>query len=318
MERGCPERFLICPVCDSPLLRVAGRLGCPNRHSFRVAEEGYVDLRLSGGGAESCGGNAEILSGPRGLSGGDFFAPLSRQINTRVYQHLADYVLSKNRPLDLCVLDAACGEGSLLGELKNYLDEQLQTERVEYLGVDASEGAVRRAAKRYAGVGWVAADLGARVPVAPDSIQVLLNTFAPRHPVEFAGVMPRGALLIVVVPNPRHLTDLLATLRLPNTAEDEPRRVAAQCGDAFRLADVDTVEYDLTLDGEEAVELIETTVTRRRLREDAAPIRSAKHLRARVGFDVLSFLRAGSWEDGRTLPEEGSAGNTFGHVRAPA
>ena len=293
MERGCPERFLICPVCESPLLRVDERLRCFNRHSFRVAEGGYLDLRLSEEGAQSRGGIAETLRERRSLSGGDFFTPLSRQINTRVYQNLADHVLLKNRPLDSCVLDAACGEGHFLCELKNYLDEQLQSERIEYLGVDASEAAVRRAAKKYEGICWVASAPHAGVPVAANSVQVLLNIFAPHNPVEFARIMPRGALLIVVAPNPRHLTDLRATLRLPNTDEDEPRRAATQCGGAFRLADVDTVEYDLNLDGEEAAELIEMTVNRRYLQEDVAAIQGAKNLRARVSFDVLLFLREG-------------------------
>lgn len=291
METGCPERFLICPVCDSPLLRVDKRLGCVNRHSFCVAEEGYVDLRLLNGEAEPHGETAETSRVPRSLSGGDFFTPLSRQINTRVYQNLADNVLLKNRPLDSCVLDAACGEGRFLGELKNHLDEQLQTEQIEYLGVNVSEAAVRRTAKKYEGICWVAADLRSRVPLAAGSAQVLLNIFAPRNPVEFARIMPRGALLIVVIPNPRHLINLRSTVRLSNTEGDELRRVATQCGDAFRLVDVDTVEYDLSLDGEDAVELIKMTVNRRHLQEDGAAIRNAKNLRTQVGFDVLLFLK---------------------------
>lgn len=291
MDGGCPERFLVCPVCGSPLLKVERGLGCSHRHSFPVAAEGYVDLRLSNEGAGSRGATAATLSAPRNLAGSHFFNPLYRRINTRVYQSLADHVLLKNRPLDSCVLDAGCGEGRLLGELKNYLDEQLQTARLEYLGVDASGAAVRRAAKKYEGVCWVAADPRPRVPLAAGSVQVLLNVFAPLDPFEFARITARGALLIVVVPNPRHLIDLRSALRLSVAGEDEPRRAAARCGDAFRLADVDTVEYDLTLGGAEAAELIRTTLGRRHLHEDVAAIRNAKSLKARVGFDVLLFLK---------------------------
>ena len=35
---------LICPICDNPLFRVENRLVCPEKHSFDIARQGYVNL----------------------------------------------------------------------------------------------------------------------------------------------------------------------------------------------------------------------------------------------------------------------------------
>ncbi len=143
------------------------------------------------------------------------------------------------------ILDAGCGEGYYLGRLKQALASEGQA---SYVGMDISKEAVRMAAKRYKQALFVVADLTQRFVLADQSINAVLNIFAPRNPAEFARVIVPGGVLLVVIPETSHLLSLRTQLSLLTIQEQKQQHVISQLTDAFELVETSSIVYPLHLE----------------------------------------------------------------------
>jgi 23S rRNA (guanine745-N1)-methyltransferase len=146
------------------------------------------------------------------------------------------------------------------------------------------------AAKKYRDLDFVVANIKERLVLAENSVQVLLNIFAPRNPGEFVRVVAPKGLLFVVIPSPKHLKSLRSTLRLLNIEENKKKRVVEQLADGFRLVNTSTIEYEAWLSSEEVRNIVLMTpnywhVEREKL--DALEGRGA--FQTEIGFTCLMF-----------------------------
>ena len=281
-------RFLICPVCEERLARVGNTLKCPRLHSFDLAREGYVNLLLASGRRPKILGDAgDMLRARRNFLGQGFYSPLSDAINECVHDHLAD-----DLDTSVCVADVGCGEGYYIGRLKRYLDSRLGPDAICYFGLDISKEAARLAAKRYQDIRFVVASVNRKVLFPGGSVQVLTNIFAPRNVVEFDRVIARDGLLLVVIPNPRHLANLRSELGLLSIEADKRNRVVEQFAGPFRLAGEQTIEYEMRLDGEELANLIQMTPNYWHISDEARDgMRVVGRVQTEASFTVLEFSR---------------------------
>ncbi len=271
--------LLTCPVCHAPLQQRDMVLYCPHSHTFDIAREGYVNLLRK----KLSGDTREMLLARRTFLEGGFYQPLSDMLNALV----SSYVSEIASPVT--ILDAGCGEGYYLGRLQQSLS---QKEQLCFLGLDIAKDGIRMAAKRYQTASFVVANIKERLVIADQAIHVLLNIFAPRNPAEFARVMVPGGRLIVVIPGPRHLTQLRAVLPLLQIEENKEQHVLEQFRQHFALLETVPVSYELDLQAREIQQLVMMTPNYWHLSDEARrAIGEIQAIKTLVEFVCLVFQR---------------------------
>ena len=182
---------LICPVCGEKLNRQDRSYVCPNRHSFDVARQGYVNLltvqqkhSLNPGDTR-----AQVLSRRAFLEAG-YYGPI---LNTLIET-------AKELGITGPIIDVGCGEGYYSAQLAAALNAEL-------LGFDISKEAVRCAAAKYKGPTWLTAT-ASHIPVENGSAQLLTSLFALTLPEEFARVLAEDGYYFQVLACQDHLLGL--------------------------------------------------------------------------------------------------------------
>ncbi len=198
MEKNLYYEALRCPVCGAQMrlddTRGAGQLLCcgPRTHTFDRARSGYVHLspRHSGGGDAK----EAVRSRTAFLSAG--YYAVAADALCRLTNTYADGGL---------VVDAGCGEG--------YYTNRLAAEGNKYqvCGFDLSRDAVDAAAKAARRQGLTTQFGVASVfelPLASESVDAVVNIFAPCAEAEFCRVLKQGGVLILIGAGERHLLGL--------------------------------------------------------------------------------------------------------------
>jgi 23S rRNA (guanine745-N1)-methyltransferase len=209
--------MLLCPVrdCHQPLTRDARRLVCPRAHSFDIARSGYVNLlQPQDRRSRQPGDTAAAIAGRRRLHESGVTAPLLDAISTLLSATPAD-----------TVLDAGCGEGSILGTLHH------QT-AFEAHGVDISIPAVDAAARRYPACHWIVANADRFLPYADRSFSAIVSITARINSPEFRRVVKPDGRILIAVPAP----DDLIELRGPGR-DDRVLRTIETLSSSFTLID---------------------------------------------------------------------------------
>lgn len=222
---------LVCPVCQASLTAGPGALRCPAGHTFDLARQGYVNL-LAGLGRRPLGADdaAAVAARVDFLTAGHF-APLVAEIVSAA---------AAGWPGGL-VLDVGSGPGHYLGAVLDAVPGALG------LALDSSAAALRRAARvhpRAMAVGW---DLREPLPVRDEAAGVVLNVFAPRNGSEYARVLRGDGRLVVVVPGPAHLRELVVGLGLIGVDAAKADRLAASLHPWFQAVDEHPVGHRMQL-----------------------------------------------------------------------
>ncbi|MEW2618948.1 methyltransferase domain-containing protein [Streptomyces sp. NPDC048106] len=255
MSASCPPALapfldlLRCPTCRAPRLRPArGALRCSAGHAFDLARHGYAGL-LTGARATSGDDAPMVRARERFLATGGY-EPLRRTV--------ARLAATGQRASRVRAVDAGCGTGYYLAGVLDRLPG------ARGLGLDSSARALRAAARahdRAAAVSW---DVFRPLPLTDGAADVVLDVFAPRNPAEFHRVLRPGGRLVVVRPTPRHLAELRD--RLPGMVAVDPdkeRRLHQALHPFFEATGTERVEYGLTLDAAQALDLMAMTPSAR-------------------------------------------------------
>lgn len=226
--------LLRCPVCTECLQRADRALQCPNRHSFDIARQGYVNL-LRGPAPANADTTQMVAARQRFLASG-------------AYQPIVDAVLQASAGTER-VAEVGAGTG-------HYLAQVVQTHRPSaHLGLDVSVAAARRSAR--AGLASVVADTWAGLPVATGALDGVLCIFAPRNPAEFARVLGPDGKAIVVTPTADHLSALrteLGLLDIPDDKQDRLNTTMAAAG----LTELERIQvrYRVSLNPDQVSDLV--------------------------------------------------------------
>ena len=210
---------LLCPVCGGRLTREEKVWRCENRHSFDIARSGYVNL---------------LPPAPSGKRRGDDKRMVTARtafLSRGYYDHLIGAVAEACAQLagpDACLLDAGCGEGTYTRAIYDVC--AAKGGRGQLLGADISAEAVSRAARRVPEGIFFAAST-AHLPLAPESLDLIVNIFSPFMEDEFRRVLKPGGYLLRVVPMEKHLLELKAAV-YDRPYENPPAALEAE---GFRL-----------------------------------------------------------------------------------
>jgi 23S rRNA (guanine745-N1)-methyltransferase len=225
---------LVCPVCRADLVAEPATLRCPTGHSFDVARQGYVNLLAALGRPPLNADDASAVAARVDFLTAGHFVPVVGELAA---------MAAACWPAGL-IVDAGSGPGHYLGAALDAVPGAVG------LALDSSVAALRRAARvhqRAAAIGW---DVTERWPVRDGAAGVVLNVFAPRNAAEYARVLRRDGRLLVVVPGPGHLGELVDRLGLIGVDAAKPARLAATLDPFFELVGEKAVGYhvDLTRD----------------------------------------------------------------------
>lgn len=179
-----------CPVCQAPFEGLDKRFVCPKGHSFDMAKQGYINLLLHSKKDK----HYDKAS----------FERRHHILEAGFYKHILEVIqtLLADNPAQTTLLDVACGEG--------YYSRQLaHNPRHSILAFDLSKESIQLAAKKdsHQRVAWFVGDL-AKLPLASQSVDVILDIYSPSNYQEFKRVLKPGGKLIKVVTASHHLAEL--------------------------------------------------------------------------------------------------------------
>lgn len=200
---------------------------CLNQHRFDVAREGYVNLL--GGRARKgvVGDTAEMFGARRRFLEAGHYGPLRERLIELVREAKPEVVA-----------EAGCGEGYYVGGISEVLPG------VACLGTDIAKDGVRMAFKRYPRARFAVADTNELIPLPENSVDMLLDVFAPRNASEFARVLRPSGWLVVVIPSPRHLSEL-REIRPLTIQANKRAEVTRTLGTKFRLESAEVLTVPL-------------------------------------------------------------------------
>ncbi len=234
--------ILCCPVCGQPLTRQEKTLVCPNRHSFDIARQGYVNLLpVTQKHSRHPGDTRDMVAARRAFLDRGYYAPIAQAVQR---------IFGEKLPETPKVLDAGCGEGYYLSQLMPYLPGGT------FYGVDISKDAVRYAAGRCKSAMWITAS-AAHLPVMTGSLDGVMSMFALTVPEEFHRVLAPGGYFLEVTAGREHLMALKALI-YPEIIEKQEKTSKVYPG--FRLMQEEMLEFDFRLaEHQEIMQLLTMT-----------------------------------------------------------
>lgn len=228
-----------CPICCRPLTREGRTYHCPANHSFDRAREGYVHLLPANRKHSKSPGDDKGMAAARNrfLSGG-WYEPL---------KSVLEALAQDCRAVHPAVLDSGCGEGYYTQGIAQALEQAGRTPRVA--GVDLSKTSLRYAARRLPSGEFAVASVY-HLPVAGQSVDLLVNCFSPLALEEFRRVLRPGGRFLYVVPGPDHLWELKQVLYDAPYRNQEVR----QAYEGFNWQSVQTVRETVRLPDRQTVD----------------------------------------------------------------
>ena len=230
--------MLRCPICMSALNREEKTLRCGSGHSFDVARQGYVNLlpvqhkhSLQPGDTRT-----QVLARRAFLESGAY-QPIVQAVCGAAVQYARGPVL-----------DVGCGEGY-------YAVQVAQALETELVGLDISKEAVRCAAAKYKGARWICGT-AAHLPIADESVGLVMSMFALTMPEEFARVLKNEGIFLQVLAAEDHLLGLKGII-YPEVFKQEKNTVPQVPG--FDLVESIPVRFDFTAEGEQVQNLLSMT-----------------------------------------------------------
>lgn len=223
---------LRCPLCASAMADSGDRLTCTaNGHSFDRAKQGLVTLR-DGHAAGVQADTAEMVASRVRVLESGTYAPLSADLAATVSALAPDARL---------VVDLAGGTGHHLAAVLEPLPDAFG------LDLDLSTAALKRAARLHPRMFAVGADLMRRFPLADGCADAVTSVFGPRPADEILRILSPGAPLVVAVPTPKHLAEIVEPLGMISVDEVKIDRLLAKLDD-FDLAERHPLSFEFEAD----------------------------------------------------------------------
>jgi len=196
---------LACPQCGFAVSRVEGSLRCENSHTFDIARQGYAAF-TAGGGPHHRGDTALMVTARRAF------------LEARHYAPIAD-AISAGCPHSGWCVEVAGGTGYYSSRV---LDANLALNGVT---IDVSKHAAKSAARAHPRLASLTGDAHSTLPVASNSVQLVLSVFGPRRGNEVARILAPDGEVVVVTPRTSHLVELRELFSLLAIGADKEVRL---------------------------------------------------------------------------------------------
>ena len=192
-----PAHNLACPLDGLPLTLKERQLSCDNGHCFDVARQGYTNLlAVQDKRSKHPGDTKEMVDARTKFLNTDAYKPISDHLNALVYKDIEGRAQSEAESYS--ILDAGCGEGYYLENLRAGLQERSGLTECSLIGMDISKPAVQACCKRNkADISWVVGT-NRKPPVLENSLDLIICMFGyPVFDVFKKYLKPNGAVILV-------------------------------------------------------------------------------------------------------------------------
>lgn len=259
-----------CPLCQKPMTLEGKSYLCPNRHTYDVSREGYVNVAA---GKNDSGDDPHMCASRHRFLAAGYYRPFADFLAQTVKKRLTPGFLA----------DCGCGEGYYLRVLREVFP------KTELFGADLAKSAVKMAAKcekdkenpcRYAVCSLFT------LPLFDNCADAVLSVFAPVAQEETARILKNGGFLFVAGPGPRHLAGLKRVLY--DTPYDNPEK--RRDYPHFRLEGLETLSYTVTVQGEAIRDLFAMTPYYwKTSKTDSAKLETLSTLETELSFQVAVY-----------------------------
>ncbi len=247
-------------------------------HSFDVAKKNYVNLILANQGRHQDEGDSRemIESRKRFLSSGAYDCLRSS---------LVSLIKSFSLPKGAKFLDIACGEGY-------YTNKIHEACGFSSVGLDISKSAINAASSSRNQLGlhdieYVIGNLD-YLPILDDSLDVMLNCFAPINEAEFRRVSKVGGYYVRVLPDVYHLLQMKEVL-YDDVRLNEPKEPVIE---GFELINEIHVDDEMELDKQQVADcLTMTPYYYKSSKESKDRLYSLNRLKTRISFLIRVYRK---------------------------
>lgn len=247
--------MLICPNCQSTLARQAQQFRCQQGHSFDIAKQGEVNLLLpQQKRSKSPGDSKAMVAARREFLATGLYQPVA--------ERLAGLVTMLTQGESQVIADAGCGEGYYLRQIQRLAfpnNDYFQSNGGAFVGWDISKLAVQSAAKQASTeMTWLTAS-NAAIPLADNSVGVLLSSFGFAVPDEFYRILEKtgqGGYLLTVDAGEQHLIELREII-YDNIKPYQEKPVLNP--NLFQRLKQQTLSYQVTLSAAQIAQLMTMT-----------------------------------------------------------
>ena len=268
-------KFFTCPICKSPFEQKDRSLICPSRHCFDLSKKGYVNLlRPSKSGSVRHGDDKLMVAARSAFLGAGFYDTLRDTLTEKILTHTKENTV---------LLDAGCGEGFYTSHIRQALGENASV-----YGIDVSRDAVHAASVRDKNLRLAVASIF-DLPVPSESIDILVNLFAPYDAGEFSRVLKKDGVLFRVFPKEKHLWELkCAVYDIPYENEIDTLEL-----DGFTLTEKADIIFPLHLNQQEYIDTLfkMTPYYYKTSREGQAKLAALSSLETHAEFLLAVYTR---------------------------
>lgn len=228
-----------CPFCRSSFnIPRHNGLTCNNGHNFDLSRKGTLFFLSHPARSEY---DSRLLNARMHIARAGFFGPLQEDLQ----------VMLKSQNSNPTLLEAGCGEGSLLAALPGDAIK---------IGFDISRPAIELAATQPGDSFWCVADLG-QPPFADQRFDFILNILTPANYSQFKRILKPNGNLIKVIPGPGYLRELRQFLfrQIPEKRTYSNDRIKEHFKQQFPGFEYRMLRYNFKLDQAQLENLIAMT-----------------------------------------------------------
>ncbi len=247
---------LTCPVCDAPLELTGRSVRCDAGHSYDVARQGYVNLRV-GHSEAGTADTAGMVAARERLFAGGHYRPVAATLAAAAAAILGveagtARAAAPHGPVGdsrVVIADLAAGTGYYLAAVLDAVPAGAG------IATDLSTPALRRSARAHARAAAVGIDVWGHLPIATGSVALVLSVFGPRHPDEMARILRPGGSMLVVTPQPEHLHEVAGPLGLIGMEPAKTERLDRSMDGVARLVSEQRLVHTATIRRADAVDV---------------------------------------------------------------
>lgn len=232
-----------CPVCAERLVRLAKGYQCPVGHTYDLAKSGYVNLVLANQKrSKNPGYDKGMIRSRREFLAKGYYDAIGLQLATI----LCDAIPEQLAHPSTTILDVGCADGYFSDQIRQQLPDS-----VHLWGIDLSKIAIQYAAQRYQAIRFAVAN-SFRLPILPNSLDLILQILAPGNEAEYARTLKKGGYLVTITPNTEHLWQMREVIyERPNKHQPkEEKRIH------FVQQERVTIRDTITLDNQDDIRAI--------------------------------------------------------------
>ncbi len=262
---------ILCPNCKEILQRNEKTYTCPNNHCFDIAKEGYVNLVVANKKkSKNPGDNVDMVRARQDFLLGGYYEPLSEEINK---------IINNNKSVN--ILDV----GACEGYYTHRLDKHLMYPHT-IIGIDISKDSIKYASRKDDSCNYIVGS-AVDLPISSESVDAIINNFAPHSVEEFLRVLRPGGIVIKITPAPKHLLGLKEKLLDKVIIKESSKKF-----ENINLIKEYTLEYDIEVKGEDIFNLLKMTpFYYKSSLNDHKKLQSVDVLKTKVAFDIRIYKK---------------------------